>query len=420
LIPPPGPDGFTGQFYKSAWHIVGAQFAVGDTFGLEKLNDAVIVLLPKKTGVSCPGDFRPITLIHSFAKIISKVLALRLAPKLDLLVERNQNAFIRRRSIQDNFKYIQRASVLIRKKKIPMLLLKLDISKAFDTLSWPFLLELLRARGFGESWCSWIAALLSTSTSRIMLNEKQGPPIRHLRGVRQGDSLSPMLFIIAMDVLHRLFAKANRDGVLRPLQLPEIKFQCSIYADDVILFIRPSVHEAAAVKHILHVFGEASGLKTNLSKCSVTTIFGGEDALPEIVNVLGCQVQNFPIRYLGLQLSTKKLPKAHMHSIVEAVARKLPPCHGTLMVRSGRLVWIKSVLRAVPIYSMMADSLPPWALEEIDKICRRFLWAGGDSSIRGKAMVAWTTACRPKELGGLGISDLKLSGYALAMVAEDR
>jgi hypothetical protein len=97
-----------------------------------------------------------------------------------------------------------------------------------------------------------------------------------------------MLFIIAMDVLHRLFAKANRDGVLRPLQLPEIKFQCSIYADDVILFIRPSVHEAAAVKHILHVFGEASGLKTNLSKCSVTTIFGGEEALPEIVNVLGC------------------------------------------------------------------------------------------------------------------------------------
>jgi hypothetical protein len=61
----------------------------------------------------------------------------------------------------------------------------------------------------------------------------------------------------------------------------------------------------------------------------------------------------------------------------------------------------------------MADSLPPWALKEIDKICRRFLWAGGDSSIRGKAMVAWTIACRPKELGGLGISDLKLFGYAL-------
>jgi hypothetical protein len=83
------------------------------------------------------------------------------------------------------------------------------------------------------------------------------------------------------------------------------------------------------------------------------------------------------------------------------------------MAMSGRLVWIKSVLRAVPIYSMMADSLLSWAIKEIDAICRRFFWAGGDVSIRGKAMVAWTMACRPTDLGGLGISDLKLAGYAL-------
>jgi hypothetical protein len=96
-----------------------------------------------------------------------------------------------------------------------------------------------------------------------------------------------------------------------------------------------------------------------LAKCSITPIYGGEEALEEIVNILGCQVQHFPIRYLDLPLSTKKIPKAAVHSMVEAVARKMPPCHGSLMARSGRLVWIKSVLRAVPIYSMMADSLPP-------------------------------------------------------------
>jgi hypothetical protein len=222
-----------------------------------------------------------------------------------------------------------------------------------------------------------------------------------------------MLFIIAMDVLHKLFAKATRDGVLRPLPIPEIKFHCSLYTDDVILFIRPTVQEATAVKRIQQVFGEASGLMTNLSKCSVTSIFGGGDTLPEIISILGCQIQEFPIRYLVLQLSTKKLPKTHVHSIAEAVARKLPPCHGSLMARSGRLVWIKSVLRAVPIYSMMADSLPPWAIKEIDSICRRFFWVGGDAPIRGKAMVAWPTACGPTEYGGLGISDLKLVGYAL-------
>jgi hypothetical protein len=119
-------------------------------------------------------------MIHNFTKFISKVLSLRLAPKLNDLVDKNQNAFIRTRMIRDNFKYVQRASVLIKKKKILMLLLKLDISKAFDTLSWPFLLDLLRARGFGPRWCGWIEALLATASSKILLNGRPGPAIKHL------------------------------------------------------------------------------------------------------------------------------------------------------------------------------------------------------------------------------------------------
>lgn len=99
--------------------------------------------------------------------------------------------------------------------------------------------------------------------------------------------------------------------------------------------------------------------------------------------------------------------------MIEAVSRKMQPCHGSLMARSGRLVWIKSVLQAVPIYSMMANSLPQWARAEIDAICRKFFWAGSDADVRGKCMVAWEAACRPTELGGLRIFDLRLTGYAL-------
>jgi len=146
-----------------------------------------------------------------------------------------------------------------------------------------------------------------------------------------------MLFIIAMDVLHRLFSKAAQDGVLKKMAPSEIKFQCSIYADDAILFIRPSIQEARAVKEILNIFGQTTGLHTNLAKCSVTAIYGGEDVLLEMVSILGCQVQTFPIKYLGLPLSTKSFPKAHYQSLVEAVARKLPPSHGSLMARSERL-----------------------------------------------------------------------------------
>lgn len=278
-------------------------------------------------------------------------------------------------TIHDNYKYIQRAAALIRKKKIPMLLLKLDISKAFNTLSWPFLLEVLRARGFSGTWRRWIATLLSTASSRILLNGCQGEPIQHHRGVHQGDSLSPLLFIFAMDVLHKLFIKASEDGVLRPMQPAEIKYQCSFYADDVILFIRPTRNEATVVRTILEIFGQASRLHTNLAKCSITPIFSGKDTLPDIVNILGCQMQEFPIRYLGLPLTTKRIPKARFQTMVDTVAHKLPPIHGTLMAKSERLVWIKSILRAVPIYMMMAKNLPPWVRKQIDGICRKFLWA---------------------------------------------
>jgi hypothetical protein len=181
-----------------------------------------------------------------------------------------------------------------------------------------------------------------------------------------------MPFIIAMDVLHRLFLKATRDRVLRKMEPVAIKFRCSLYADDMILFIRPTSQEATVVKEILNVFRTASGLHTNLAKCSITPIYGGEDALDDIISILRCQAQAFPIKYLGLPLSTTRIPKAHFQSLVEAIARKMMPCHGSLMARSGRLVWIKSVLRVVPIYTMLAENLPSWARRDIDAICRKF------------------------------------------------
>jgi hypothetical protein len=268
---------------------------------------------------------------------------------------------------------VQRAAVYLRKNKIPKVLLKLDISKAFDTVSW--------AIGFSALWRRWISLLLSSASSRILLNGQPGRTIKHKRGVRQGDSSSPMLFILVMEVLGRLFCAARQEGIIRPLESPAIKHHCSIYADDVIMFIHPDVVEAAAVKEILRMFGDISGLRTNLAKCSITPIFADNEVLPELQHIIGCQLAEFPITYLGLSLSTRKIPKNRVQATVDAVARKLPACHGPLMARSGRLVWIKSVLAAVPIYCMLADGLPPWARHEIDNICRRFLWAGKDESI---------------------------------------
>jgi hypothetical protein len=102
--------------------------------------------------------------------------------------------------------------------------------------------------------------------------------------------------------------------------------------DDVILFIRPTVQEAMAVKEILTIFAETLGLRTNLAKCSITLIFKGDDAMEQIINIKGCQVQLFPLKYLGLPLSTKPIPKAQFQLIVEAVARKF---ERSKLVRGG-------------------------------------------------------------------------------------
>jgi hypothetical protein len=153
-----GPDSFTGAFYKTAWPVIKDDVTAainslffGGSRAFDKLNNTFIVLRPKKSGARSAADYRPITMIHSFGKMASKLMANRLAPRLQELISPNQNTFIKGRTIHDNFKFIQRAVVHLRKKKIPKALLKLDISKAFDTVSWPFLLDSLRVFGLWGS-----------------------------------------------------------------------------------------------------------------------------------------------------------------------------------------------------------------------------------------------------------------------------
>lgn len=146
----PGPDGFTGGFYNKCWELVkwdvlAAMNSLHDLragpFG--RMNGANIILIPKKEVTEHPNDFRPISLIHSFAKLVTKTLAIRLAKYIDELISPAQSAFIKRRCIHDNFVFMRNLARAYHRKKILALLFKLDISKAFDTISWEYMLELL-------------------------------------------------------------------------------------------------------------------------------------------------------------------------------------------------------------------------------------------------------------------------------------
>jgi hypothetical protein len=168
-------DGFTAKFLRSSWSIIKHDFvAVFQQLyelwgrGFSKLNQALLTLLPKKAKAGTVSDYWPISLIHIVAKIFAKVLSLRLTPKLSDLVSPIQNAFIFSLTLHDNFILVRQSARLLHQLGVPRVLLKLDLSCAFDSLSWLFLFEALR--GFGSRFLDWLAILLSSASTKVLLN----------------------------------------------------------------------------------------------------------------------------------------------------------------------------------------------------------------------------------------------------------
>jgi len=231
---------------------------------------------------------------------------------------------MKKRSIHDNFLYVQGVVRKLHRQKMLALLMKLDIHKAFDTVNWGYLLEILQALGFGPCWREWISILFLTSSSTALLNGRQGPSFSHARGVRQGDPLSPMLFILAMDPLQRLLDLATQYGILTRLPFTAAKWRTSMYADDAAIFINPIKEDVEDVKIILEAFGTFLGLHINLQKSSVHPIRCENVDLDQVLSAFTGNRGAFPCKYLGLQLHTRSLQKVHVQPLIERIGQRLP------------------------------------------------------------------------------------------------
>jgi hypothetical protein len=199
--------------------------------------------------------------------------------------------------------------------------MKLDISKAFDTVNWPYLLNIMGYLGFGMRWRNWIASLWDTASSSFLLNGEPGRRILHCRGVRQGDPLSPVLCLLAIEPLHKLISKAQEMNLLNRLSRGCDSFRMSLYANDDALFISTTERDFRVATAILEIFA-ASGLNTNFAKTEIYSI-NCDDILPFLHNS-GMVISSFPCKYLGLPLHVRKPTKAMMQPVVQKLADMLP------------------------------------------------------------------------------------------------
>ena len=254
-----------------------------------------------------------------------------------------------------------------------------------------------------------------------MLNDTPRKRFECKRGVRQGDPLSPLLFVMAADFLQGLVNRAKDLGLLKlpiPIQ-SEKDFPIVQYADDTLIIMEGDARQIFLLKTILQNFSDSTGLKVNYSKSMMLPINMNESRLDHLAKTLGCSKGTLPFTYLGLPLGTTKPKIADFLPLVNKCEKRLGGI-STMLNQARKLQTTNVVLSALPTYYMSTLELPKAIIKKIDKLRKNCLWRGSDVNGRGMAKAAWKLVCKSKEQGGLGIINLEVQNQALLMKNLDK
>lgn len=417
----PGSDGFPSKFYKVAWPVIGKDFliAVHNFFYTShlsrELNHTLLALIPKSPNAMRVTEYRPISCCNVIYKCITKVIVNRMKESLASLISPCQSAFIPGRRIVDN---ILMAHELVvgyqRNRGTPRCAFKIDIKKAYDMVSWEYVINMMKAMGFHPALVRWVEELITHPSYSIVINGQPEGFFHGKRGIRQGDPLSPYLFTIVMEGFSRIFRKCMMEssefGYHEGCQELDLTHLC--FADDLFVFTRGDVGSVAVLKRALHIFRMKSGLAPSLEKSDI--FFGGVDTNTKVAirEYLGFREGVFPIRYLGVPLSPVRLSNADFQPLITKVRNRIHNWKAKYLSFAGRRQLISSVLQSMQLYWMGVFLVPAGVIHELEAMFRNFLWAHGESA-KGKCRLAWEMVCRQRIHGGLGIRRLAMWNRAM-------
>jgi len=267
------------------------------------INSTFIALIPKVDSPQRLNDFRPISLVGSMYKILVKVLACRLRSLIGSVVSDTQSAFIKGCQIMDGILVANEIVDDAYRCKKELILFKVDFEKAYDSIDWGYLQTVMLKMGFPTLWRKWIKECISTATTSVLVNGSPTDEFSLGRGLRQGDPLSPFLFLLAAEGFNALmesllvnnlytgYKVGSRDvTVVSHLQ----------YADDTLILGEKSWANIQGMRAILLLFESLSGLKVNFSKSCLVGVNVATSWLSEAAMVLNCRVGSIPFLYLGL------------------------------------------------------------------------------------------------------------------------
>ncbi|XP_028089573.1 uncharacterized protein LOC114289924 [Camellia sinensis] len=372
----PGPNGFNLACIQSCWQIMKGEiiqlmheFHTNGKLSRE-INSSFIVLIPKKDNPIDLGDYRPISLVSSIYKVLAKVLSRRLKRVLPTVIGEVQFAFVCGKYILDGVLIANEVVDGWKRSKKKGIILKLDFEKAYDSINWEFLVSMMRNFGFGEQWISWMKTCISTAKISVLVNGAPTKEFQPQKGLRQGDLLSPFLFIIAAEALNLLLGRATEKGLFQGAIVGSQKLSVSHlqFANYTIIFCEGDLEEVLNLKRVLRCFEVMYGLKINYHKSVVCGMGFQKDQTKEFAQTLNCLTKKLPFNFLGLPLGANPRRKSTWVPVIKKVKKKLSS-------------WKKEVV----IFR-----------KEIE----------GSENKKNVHLVQWREVTRSKWQGGLGVRDL--------------